>query len=159
MMSSIIFGNAAIKDGYNAIQSHSYGPEQRGTRLRSDVILSKVKKINYPIINEADILIAMSQEAFTAYSQNIAQDALVLFDSAQVNVKKRLEGDLISVPATKLAQELGNKVVANIIMIGALIKLKEIITPKSIRSSIIELTPKKFTDINIKAFDLGFSKF
>ena len=157
IISSVIFGNAAILDGLIAVQTQSYGPEQRGGKLKSDVLISKGPNINYPVINDADVLIAMSQESFNDYSQFLSLNAVVLIDSDHVHPEIDIQRDIMPVAATKAALKLGSRIVANIVMIGALTALKPVVSPNSIRKSIKALTRKKFVSINLKAFELGFS--
>lgn len=157
VVSSVIFANAAILDGYQAIQTQSYGPEQRGGRLKSDVIISYDKSINYPVIDMADVLIAMSQEAYSAYGTAVSPDGLVLINSSLVKPEESPTYQTIEVPATKMANDLGNVIVANMVMVGVLISTKQLISLNAIKNTIKTQTPKKFISINLKAFDLGLN--
>ncbi|MHA1145009.1 MAG: 2-oxoacid:acceptor oxidoreductase family protein [Candidatus Helarchaeota archaeon] len=154
---SIIFGDAAIRDGYKVAQIQSYGPEQRGGRLKSDVIISADRSINFPIIDKADILVAMSQEAFDVYFPLITTKALVLINSNSVELPEEQGHEIVAIPATELALKLGKRIVANIIMIGVLTRLKTIVSSKSLIDSIKNLVPRKFVSINLEALDLGLS--
>ncbi|TFG03453.1 MAG: 2-oxoacid:ferredoxin oxidoreductase subunit gamma [Promethearchaeota archaeon] len=158
ILSSIILGKSAIYDDKNAVQTQSYGAEQRGSKVKSDVIISKKEMINYPVIDKADILIALSQDAFEEYFQDTKHDCMVFINSDLVHPNAEIE-KLYEIPATKLAIELENKRVVNIIMLGALCKISKITSKESLIKSIIESIPEKFKEINLKAFQKGFEYF
>jgi 2-oxoglutarate ferredoxin oxidoreductase subunit gamma len=158
ILSSIILGKAAIYDNKNAIQTQSYGAEQRGSKVRSDVIISEKKSINYPIIDNPDILIALSQDAFNKFFPSIKRDGTIIINSDLVQaIEERI--NLYQLPATTLAKELNLKKVANIIMLGALIKIKGIVSKESMLKSISDTVPKKYIKLNIQAFQRGFDYF
>jgi len=152
---SIILGKAAIYDKKNAAQTQSYGAEQRGSKVKSDIIISDKEMISYPIIEKADVLVALSQDAFEVYFPTTRKDGIILINSDLVNIYEELN-HLYKIPATKLALELNNKKVANLIMLGSLVKVVKIISKDSILKSIIETFPKKYKDQNIQAFQRGF---
>lgn len=152
---SIILGKAAIYDKKNAVQTQSYGAEQRGSKVKSDIIISEKDMISYPIIEKADILIALAQDAFDAYFPTTKKDGIVLINSDLVKINEDLT-HLYKIPATKLAIELNNKRVANLIMLGALVKVIKIISKDSILKSISETFPHKYKEQNIQAFQKGF---
>jgi len=155
---SVILGKAAIFDGKNAIQTQSYGAEQRGTKVKSDVIISDSDMIAYPVIDEADILVAFSQEAFDFYYPNTAKDSKIFLNSDLIKFSKRKK-EVYKIPAIKLARELKNEKVINIIMLGALIKNTEIVSKESIIKSIEDTIPEKLRDLNIKAIEKGYLFF
>lgn len=155
ILSSIILGKAAIYDSKNAIQTQSYGAEQRGSKVRSDVIISEKKSINYPVIDNPDILIALSQDAFNKFFPSIKKDGTTIINSDLVQVDEEIT-NLYQLPATTMAKELNLKKVANIIMLGVLIKTTGIVSKESILKSISDTVPEKFVELNIQAFQKGF---
>lgn len=158
ILSSIILGKSAIYDNKNATQTQSYGAEQRGTKVKSDVIISKEEIITYPVVDTADVLIALSQEAFDYYYKTTGKDSLILVNSDLVSIKQKIE-NLYQIPATKLANELENPRVANIILLGALIKLTDKVSKESIMKAISDTVKKSFREINFKAFEIGYNFF
>jgi len=152
---SVILGKAAIYDGKNAAQTQSYGSEQRGTKVRSDVVISTSELIAYPIIDIADILVALSQEAFDYYIKNTDKSSLVLINSDLVHTNTI--NNYIKIPATTLARSLHNEKVVNIIMLGVLIKKTNLVSLESLKKSINETFSKKYRELNLKALTLGYN--
>ena len=155
ILASIILGKAAIYDKKNAIQTQSYGAEQRGSKVRSDVIISEKESINYPIVDNPDILIALSQDAFNNISPYLKEDGIIIINSDFVQIEKEIN-KLHQLPATTMAIKLKFKKVANIIMLGALIKATGIVSKESIFKSISDTVPEKYVELNIQAFQQGF---
>lgn len=155
ILTSVILGKAAIYNNKNALQTQSYGAEQRGTKVRSDVIISEEETIKYPVIDKADILIAFSQEAFEFYFPSTKKDGLIFINSNNVqNVEKR--NNIHEIPATTLAMELNDKRVANMIMLGALIKITAVVSKEAVNKSITDTVNKMYKEVNIKAFLKGY---
>ncbi|MBD3254398.1 MAG: 2-oxoacid:ferredoxin oxidoreductase subunit gamma [Candidatus Lokiarchaeota archaeon] len=152
---SVLLGKSAIYDNLNAIQTQSYGAEQRGTKVHSDVIISHAEVISYPVIEKADVLVAFAQDAYNFYSEDTASDVLIIINSNMVQVSED-KGQIFKIPATELASELGNKRVANVIMYGALLKKLGKISTDAAMKSITDTVPKAYREINIKAFNKGY---
>ena len=155
---SIILGKAAIYGGKNAIQTQSYGAEQRGSKVKSDIIISDKEMINYPIIDNPDVLIALSQEAFEEYLPDTKIDGIILINSDLVHSNEELI-NLYKIPATTLAKEMKEKRVVNLIMLGALIKITDIVSKESVIKSISDTVSEKYIDLNISAFQKGYEFF
>ena len=153
---SVILGKAAIYDSKNAIQTQSYGAEQRGTKVRSDVIISDSDVITYPVVDNADILVAFSKDAFDFYYSSTHQDSQIFINSDLIHTQKK-DKKIIQIPASNLAKELKNERITNIIMLGALISHINLLSKESIIKSIRDTIPEKYQELNIKAFDIGFS--
>ncbi len=152
VLSGFILGQAALLDGNSAVQSQSYGPEARGGAAKSEVIISN-EKIDYPRVVEADIFVAMSQEAYDKLQGELKKDGLVLVDKDLVETKDK---GVTHIPFTATADKLGKKIVANVVMLGALTSITGIVSKDSILKAIRANVPKKALDINMKAFDTGF---
>ncbi len=151
----LILGRAAILAGLNAVQTQSYGPEARGGASRSEVIISD-EKIYYPKVREPDILLVMSNPAFERYIGDLKKDGILIYDSSiikRINVEQRSYG----IPATKLAAEkLGNRIVANIIMLASLVEISDIIKREYLVKAVLQSVPKGTEELNKKALDIGF---
>jgi 2-oxoglutarate ferredoxin oxidoreductase subunit gamma len=147
---------AATHDRKRAVQTQSYGSEARGGAARSEVVIAD-ESIDYPKVISADILIAMSQEAFNKHVRDAKPSAIVLVDSNSVpDLPERHDMHLYKVPATFIAsQELGNRVVANVVMLGAMVELASIVSVNALRNAIAENVPKGTEEINLKAFERG----
>ncbi len=155
VLSSVVLGLAAIYDGKYACQRASYGAEARGGKCKSEVIISD-REISYPLIDRLQILVVMSQPALDSYYDDLEPGGLLLVDPDMVKkIKKRNDISILKIPATKTAEKLGNKIVANMVMLGALQAKTGLVSKKSLRRSVMESVPKRFIEINLKAIDEG----
>ncbi len=154
VLSSIILGKAAIYDNKNAIQTQSYGPEQRGTRVKSDLIISESDNISYPTDQKVNILVAFSNDAFQFYKDKVKKSGLYFINSDLIkDIPKPNSYTLI--PASSLAEELKNERLINIIMLGAFIKKTNLVSNKAILASISNSVPFRFKKLNLKAYKRG----
>jgi 2-oxoglutarate ferredoxin oxidoreductase subunit gamma len=155
ILAGFIIGKAAsVFEDYHAVQSQSYGPEARGGAARSEIIISD-EKIGYPRPVGVDCLVAMSQESFDTYRDDIRDDAVIILDPDLVK-KHDIGRKLHKVHALKIAEELGNKIVTNIVMVGAFTSIYGLLKPEAVKESVIDSVPKRFTELNVKAFERGF---
>ena len=154
ILSGFIFGKAAsVFMKYNAVQSQSYGPEARGGAARSEVIISD-EKIGYPRPTSVDFFIAMSQEAFDTYRKDIRKDTVVVIDPDLVP-KHNIGQPVHKVHAQKIAEKLGNKIVTNIVMVGAATAIFDVLKHDAVREAVIDSVPKRFIELNKRAFEKG----
>jgi 2-oxoglutarate ferredoxin oxidoreductase subunit gamma len=154
ILSGFIFGKAAsVFMDYNAVQSQSYGPEARGGAARSEVIISD-EKIGYPRPTSVDFFIAMSQEAFDTYRKDIRKDTVVVIDPDLVP-KHNIGQPVHKVHAQKIAEKLGNKIVTNIVMVGAATAIFDVLKHDAVREAVIDSVPKRFIELNKEAFEKG----
>lgn len=150
-----ILGEAAVYSGKNAVQTQSYGAEARGSVAKSEVIIS-VGKIGFPMVRKCDILIAMSQEAVEKNVKDLKKKGLLIIDSTTVKDTPKIEARIFKIPATETSKEvLGEKLYANIIMLGALGKIARIINEKSMEKTIRNTFSEKFVAINMSAYRKG----
>jgi 2-oxoglutarate ferredoxin oxidoreductase subunit gamma len=153
-----IIGTAvAVFDGLECVQSQSYGPEARGGASRTEVKVSD-RKIGYPRLTKCDIIMALSQEAFDTYKKDLTDDAIVIIDPDMVRKfeLERKNRRFYKVQGMKIANELGKKIVFNIIMVGALTAITEVSSKENILKAVLEAVPPKTIDLNKKAFELGY---
>ena len=157
ILSGFIIGKAsAIFDNRFATMIQSFGPEARGGACNAQVIISDTPVL-YPYITIPDILVIMSQEAYNKFGSNVKRGGTILFESDLVKVDdidKSLK--VYSIPATHLAEELGRKIVLNIVMVGFFTAVTNIVCYDSIKKSILDSVPKGTETININAFEKGF---
>jgi 2-oxoglutarate ferredoxin oxidoreductase subunit gamma len=153
---AIILAEAAvIHEGMNATQTQSYGAAARGGSTRSDVIISN-QPIYYPEVNQANILVCLTQEAYINYSSIIRPGGLVLTDSRFVKTTKKVDARQIEVPMYDMVMEKIKKpIVFNICMLGALLGITEFVKPASVMEVIKATVPKDFIAMNQNAFELG----
>jgi 2-oxoglutarate ferredoxin oxidoreductase subunit gamma len=144
---------AAIFDKLESSLVQSYGPESRGGACSVQVTIAD-GQIYYPYINVPDILVCMSQAGYDKYKDIITGNTILIID--QDLIKLSADHDYYPIPATRFAEEMGLKMMANIIMVGFLTGITEAVSLESARSTITESVPKKTIDINLKAFDRGY---
>jgi 2-oxoglutarate ferredoxin oxidoreductase subunit gamma len=157
ILSAIVIGKAAsIYQGGYATMTQSFGPEARGGACSAQVILSE-QPILYPYVTRPDILVVMSQEAHTRFAPELKDDGVLIIERDLVRVSELPEGTrLFSVPATRLAEELGKRMVLNSVMVGFFGAVAGLLDPESLRKAIADSVPAGFRDLNLRAFDRGF---
>jgi 2-oxoglutarate ferredoxin oxidoreductase subunit gamma len=145
---------AAVYDNLLANQTQSYGPEARGGAAKAEVVISNTT-IGYPFVLAADVLAVMSQEAFARYRTEVSPSGIVIVDPDMV-ADYRTDHPLYTVHATKEAEALGNKVVANIVMLGSLVAIARPVSREAIVAATLETVPSRFQELNRRALDIGF---
>jgi 2-oxoglutarate ferredoxin oxidoreductase subunit gamma len=151
---SILGKAAALGDNRESTLVQSYGPESRGGACSAQVVISD-EMIHYPYINTPDILVCMSQSGYEKYAGQVKKETIVLFDQDLVRPEK-MENKIYSIPATRMAEELGRKMMANIIMFGFFTAITEGVTLKAARDTVEISVPKGTEALNIKAFTKGY---
>jgi len=153
-----ILGRAAtVYDGKNASMTQSYGPEARGGASSTQVVISS-GPIFYPYVTEPSVMVGMSQEGYTKYRKNLTKDGKLLIDEDLVTLAPDENlARVYRIPATRFAEELGRKIVANIVMLGFFSALTGLVNDASLRKAVSEAVPKATIDLNIKAYDKGRS--
>ena len=146
---------AAVYDNKNAAESCSYGPEARGSASRAEIVISD-EAIDYPKVEAIDLLIALTQEAFDKYIKDLGPTGIVVTDS-HVKTSDEVKGrKVFSVPFMEIAEkECGRLTMVNIVALGFLAEVSDIIDKKSIRQAILSRVPKMSEDIYIKAYEIG----
>lgn len=153
MTAGEILGKAAsVFHDLQAVQTQSYGPEARGGAARSEVIISD-REIGYCGLPETQYMMVMSQSAFDKYSFDLTEDAVVVLDPDLVPYAE-YEG-AVKVPATRIAEQMGNKIVANIVMVGAFNAAAGLVPEQALESSVVDSVPKRFTELNVNALKEG----
>ncbi len=148
---------AALKSGKEATLNQSFGPEARGSACSAQVIVAD-EKILYPYLTQPDILICMSQEAYTKFEPELKKDGLLLVDEDLVkDVKPRDNVKIFKIPATRFAEEIGRKIVLNIVMLGFFTAISCLLDKEAVRSTVETSVPKGTEELNLKAFDKGYS--
>lgn len=155
--SGIIAGKAAsIYDNKHATMSQSFGPEARGGACSSQLVVSD-SKVLYPYITVADILVAMSQEGYDKFEPELSENGMLLMDEDLVKPKPpRGTMKVYPIPATRFAEQLGNKIVANVVMLGFFTAVADVVTYDAMKKAIPSSVPEKAVDLNLKAFDRGY---
>ncbi len=157
ILSAIVLGKAAsIFEGDFATMTQSFGPEARGGACSAQVIVSD-SAILYPYVTQPDILVVMSQEAYAKFAPELKEGGTLVIEQDLVRVGDLPPGTKVfSCPATRLAEELGKRMVLNIVMVGFFAAVTQLVKPESLRQAVADSVPPAFKELNLKAFDKGF---
>lgn len=151
-----ILARSCILEGKNVSVLPSYGAEARGTLIRAEVVISE-GTIIYPGVLEPDFFVAFSQEAYDSFLSTLEPETRVIYDPASVTPATGgpSEGRQHPVPAIQTATELGNAKAANMVMLGALAALSDLVSRTALEK-IIAKGPKARKEMNTKALSEGF---
>jgi len=155
ILAAVILGTAMVKKGnLYVVQTQSYGSEARGGECQSELIISD-GPINSPTTEYKDIFISMFQSALDKYLHTLKKKGILIIDPKLVTKIPSIDASIYKVPATEIAIESGNRIAANMVMLGFLQKLIKGINEDDLREVISSTVKKKFVDINLKAFNAG----
>ena len=154
VLAGYVLGKAlALYVGREAVMTQSHGPEARGGASSADLVISE-EPIAYPFVQQPDILVALSQEAYTKFRPTATPEALILIDEDLV---KPADGDHIyTIPATRLAEDLGRRIVANVVMLGYFTSITGLVDPEAMRMALKTTVKAKFLSLNLNAYQTGF---
>ncbi len=153
---NIVGKAAAIYDNGFATLTQSYGPESRGGSCRAEVVIDDTP-IDYPYVASPEIQIILSQDAYTQYGRNAPPGTLLIVDTDLITVDPSQNPKPLSIPANRIAQEMGRPVVANIIMLGFLVAISDVLSSEALKNAILDSIPKGTEDLNMKAFESGYN--
>ena len=149
-----IVGKAAsLIDHKESTLTQSYGPEARGGSCSAQVIISD-GFIHFPYVRRPDILVCMSQGGFDKYADLIKDSSILIVDQNLVNTGDA-SGRTFAIPATRMAEELGRKMMANIVMVGFFTAVTNAISLDAARSTVTGSVPRGTEALNLAAFDKG----
>jgi len=151
----LALAQAACTESRHVSWYPAYGPEQRGGTSSCAVVISG-EVIGSPVVDEPDILIAFNQPSLEEFAHTVPEDGYILYDSTTMKYKGK--GNVIGVPAFKIAKREGVERAANTVMLGVLMELG---LTKLSRESFEEAIKfifsgkEKIIDINLKLLDIG----
>lgn len=153
-LAGIILGKAlALYDGKEAVMTQAYGPEARGGASSANIVMAE-EPIDYPFVQQPDILVALSQEAYTRFRPAAKPQALVLIDQELVSPDP---GDQVwAIPATRLAEELGRRIVTNLIMLGFFTAVSGLVSRQAMEQAIQATVKPSAAALNMQAFACGY---
>ncbi len=157
ILAGMVIGRAAtIFDNMHVTLTQSFGPEARGSAASASLIVSP-EPILYPYPTRLDVLVAMSEEAYTRFVPELEPGGLLLYEQDLVNFEPASPDiQAFGIPATRFAEELGKKLVLNMVMVGFLVGVTGLVTPEAARQSIADSVPPGTEALNTAAFDKGF---
>jgi 2-oxoglutarate ferredoxin oxidoreductase subunit gamma len=158
ILAGMVVGRAAsIYDNKFATFTQSYGPEARGSACSAQIIISD-EPILFPYVTRPEIMMLMSQEACNRFLPLAADDAILIIEENFVRPKELKPGiKVYGIPAVRMAEELGRKMVFNIVMVGFFTAVTKLIGVESMRKSVKASVPRGTDELNLKAFDSGYA--
>ncbi|HXY10077.1 MAG TPA: 2-oxoacid:acceptor oxidoreductase family protein [Terriglobales bacterium] len=156
ILSASILGRAAsIYQGMFATMTQSFGPEARGGASSAQLILSE-SPILYPYVTQPDILVVMSQEACNRFVPELKDGGILIVEQDLVRITAlKPNTRVFSVPATRLAEELGKRVVLNSVMVGFFTAVTQLLDADAVARAVADSVPPSLRDLNLQAFRKG----
>jgi 2-oxoglutarate ferredoxin oxidoreductase subunit gamma len=155
VLSGQIIGQAVVVyDKKYATFTQNYGPESRGGSCTAEVVTSE-EPIGYPYVVTPNIVILLSQDAYNKYGKNIPDNALMVIDPDLVKPAPEDKHRMLTIPANQMARDMGRVVVANVILLGFLAAVSDIVSAEALRQSILGTVPKGTGEFNLRAFEAG----
>jgi len=157
ILSALVLGKAAsIYQNAYATMTQNFGPEARGGACSAQLIVSGTPVL-YPYVPHPDVLVVMSQEAYTKFVPQLKDGGTLIVEEDLVRVADgKGEIKVYSIPATRFAEELGKRMVLNSVMVGFFTAVTQLLEPDAVRKAIADSVPSHSCDVNLKAFNKGY---
>jgi 2-oxoglutarate ferredoxin oxidoreductase subunit gamma len=154
VLAGTLLGKAAsLYDGREAVFTQSYGPEARGGASRADVIIAG-EPVDYPFVAHPDVLAVLFQEAYTKFRADLRPGGLLIIEEDLVTPEPG--SDVIPLPATRIAEALGRRIVANVVLLGCLLRHTSVVSREAVEQAIRETIKPAAVDLNLEALSAGF---
>jgi len=154
ILAGIILASAALDNGYNVIQTQSYGPEARGGASRSEVMISS-EELAYPKVQNCNYMVSMTQESLQKYSGMLRDDGVLLIDEQMDASSIKDSITVYKAPIFSTVEKLKKPMVANILVLGILNTIAKIADAEILSKAIQQRVPAGTVDINLKALNEG----
>ena len=156
ILGGIIIGKAAaLYDNKHSCLTQAFGPEARGSACSAQVMVDD-SPILYPYVHHPHILVTMSQDAWVKFGPELREDGTLLYEEDMVKPTNLPKGvKAFAVPATRIAEELGRKMVLNIVMVGFFTSVTRLVGEEATRKAVADSVPPNTVDLNVKAFEKG----
>lgn len=151
-MGSVIGRAAVLEAGWDAAMTEAYGPQITGGWSRADLVLD-TQVVDYPLVTQPEVLVAMSQDGLERNLAAMRPEGLILGEAELVSLKD--DPRFHSVNAISLAEEMGFKMVANSIMIGAFAAAYPLLKVEQVKAALLASVPARTVELNAKAFNNG----
>ena len=136
--------------------TQAFGPEARGGACSAQLVIAGAKVL-YPYVRNPQILVCLSQEAYNTFEPELGDGGLLIIEKDLVKPRPPRKGiRSLVVPATRIAEELGRRMVLNIVAVGFFTAAAEVVSEEAVRNAIKDSVPKGTEDLNLKAFERGF---
>jgi 2-oxoglutarate ferredoxin oxidoreductase subunit gamma len=156
LAASVIGKAATLYENLHATMTQNFGPESRGGASSAQLILSS-SPVLYPYVTAPDVLCVLSQEAFSRFSPELHARSVLLVEENLVRISNLPAGVRVyGIPATRLAEELGKKMVLNMVVVGFFAAVTSLMPAESLRRAVAESVPGHLVELNVRAFDRGY---
>jgi 2-oxoglutarate ferredoxin oxidoreductase subunit gamma len=152
---SLLGKAASLYGGKEAVFTQAYGPEARGGACRADVVISD-EPVDYPYVSEPDILAIMFQEAYANFGSLLKPGGVLIVEEDLVTVDEA-QGSALALPFTRIATELGNRIVTNVVLLGFLVAHTGVVSADAVEQAIRNTVKPKALDLNLRALAAGMS--
>jgi 2-oxoglutarate ferredoxin oxidoreductase subunit gamma len=158
ILAGMIVGKAAaIYDRKNSTLTQAFGPEARGSACSAQVVIDE-HPILYPYVHRPHILVAMSQDAYVKFGAELREGGTLVIEEDLVKPGKLPPSTKVyGVPATRIAEELGKKMVLNIVLVGFFTAVTRLVSDEAVRKAVADSVPPSTIDLNLKAFERGLA--
>ena len=154
-----ILAEVGMRCGKNVSWLPSYGPEMRGGTANCTVVISE-HPIASPMVSVPDTVIAMNRPSVAKFNVRIKAGGMLMYNSSLIERQEfRDDIRLVEIPASEIADELGNARVANLVMAGAYAQFSKLFTYEEMVKTLPLLMPvkkKEFLEVNIQALERGY---
>lgn len=138
-----ILAYSGVMQGQEVSWYPSYGPEMRGGTANVTVVLSETK-ISSPVVQEVDTAIILNQQSLDKFERNVKPGGILIYDPNGItNPPKRTDITIYTIEATKAAAELGNSKVFNMVVLGAYLKIKPVVTIENVIAGLKKSLPER----------------
>ncbi|MEN8008511.1 MAG: 2-oxoacid:acceptor oxidoreductase family protein [Candidatus Krumholzibacteriota bacterium] len=161
IMTGYIFGKAAaIYDGIHSTMTQSFGPEARGSACAAAVVVDE-EFVDYPYLQRTDVLIALSREGYQKYAAELKDDGVLIYDQDLVTPDEQIAAGVtkLGIPATRIAEDLGKRIVQNIVVVGFATAATEVVGKEAAKQAVETSVPPATIDLNLQAFEKGYEHF
>jgi len=161
ILTGYIFGKAAaIFDDRHSTMTQSFGPEARGSACASALVIDE-EVIAYPYLRQTDVLVALSREGYEKYEPELKEDGgILVYDQDMVQPQEpRGSITMHGVPAARIAEELGKRIVQNIVVVGFATAATQIVAKEAAQKAVESSVPGALVDLNLQAFEKGYDYF
>ncbi len=153
-----LVATAALSEAREVVWAPSYGPEMRGGPVHCTIIISS-SRIGSPEVSVADSLLIMDNDSMQRFARRMKPGGLLILNSSLARAPEGLEaGELIQIPASDAAEEIGDVRVANVMMLGAFLRVRPVVSTESLIGAMRVFAPKgkeHLVEINVRALQRG----
>ena len=156
-----VLAYTSLETDRNVTWLPSYGPEMRGGTCNCSIVISEGAEVGAPIISNPDVLIALNRPSLDKFEATVAPGGYIIYDDSLIDRDvERTDVNVIKIPATKLTNEHHLETLANMIILGRMLKETELFTVEEVIGGIKKSVPASkewLVEKNIEAVNIGFN--